>query len=398
MRRHPVGDRLDSRLGVDRHDSGLDQVRDVRPHHHQAEELAVARLVDRLHPTGGLVLHHRTRICSPGEHSGRDVVAVLFARFGLGQPDTGNLGIRVDRTRNGAVVDRRLVPARVLRRNLAFAKSGMGELPVAGAIADRVDVVDGRASMFIRSDSLPLVELDADRFETDALDARSSTDRDEHEIGLDGLAVSEENGDRAAALLDLRALLLEVERDPTLAKLLGELSGRVGVFSQPMIPPPRTTSRFGTSVWASRPSESTQRSESSPSIGGRSGNDPVAMIADLKVTSSPPSTAIVFASLKVPLPLTHSTPFALNNDATPCVICLTTPAFHSLARPNSSWNPPSLTPSLSKVCSASFSAKAVCTQAFVGMQPIRKQVPPSSGSRSMHTVFAPSCAARIAAV
>src|SRR5205823_7445931 len=68
------------------------------------------------------------------------------------------------------------------------------------------------------------------------------------------------------------------------------------------------------------------------------------------------------------------------------------------AWPNSSWKPPSLTPSLSNVCSASFNAKAVCTHAFVGMQPMRRHVPPSSGSRSMHTVFAPSCAARIAAV
>jgi len=45
----------------------------------------------------------------------------------------------------------------------------------------------------------------------------------------------------------------------------------------------------------------------------------------------------VFASLKVPVPFTHSTPFALKSDATPCVICLTTPAFHSFAVPNSSW-------------------------------------------------------------
>jgi len=57
-----------------------------------------------------------------------------------------------------------------------------------------------------------------------------------------------------------------------------------------------------------------------------------------------------------------------------------------------------LTPSLSKVCSASFSANAVCTQAFVGMQPMRRQVPPSSGSASMQATLAPSCAARMAAV
>ncbi len=46
---------------------------------------------------------------------------------------------------------------------------------------------------------------------------------------------------------------------------------KIEANSQPMIPPPRTTSRLGTSVWPRRPSESTQRGESSPSIGGRSG-------------------------------------------------------------------------------------------------------------------------------
>ncbi len=92
---------------------------------------------------------------------------------------------------------------------------------------------------------------------------------------------------------------------------------RMEANSQPMIPPPRMTSRFGTSAWASRPVESTHNAESSPSIGGRSGNEPVAITACLKVTSSPPSTEIAFASLKRPVPLTHSTPFALNRLATP---------------------------------------------------------------------------------
>ena len=86
---------------------------------------------------------------------------------------------------------------------------------------------------------------------------------------------------------------------------------KIDANSQPMIPPPRTTSRRGTSVWARRPVESTQRGESSPSIGGRSGNSRSRRSRCLKVTSSPPSTAIVFASVKRPAPLTHSTPFAL---------------------------------------------------------------------------------------
>ena len=75
---------------------------------------------------------------------------------------------------------------------------------------------------------------------------------------------------------------------------------KIDANSEPMMPPPRMTSRFGTSVCASRPVESTHRSDSRPGIGGRSGNDPVAMTADLKVTSSPPSTAIVFGPVNLP--------------------------------------------------------------------------------------------------
>ena len=57
---------------------------------------------------------------------------------------------------------------------------------------------------------------------------------------------------------------------------------KIDANSQPMMPPPRMTSRRGTSVWASRPVESTHRSDSRPGIGGRSGNEPVAITADLK--------------------------------------------------------------------------------------------------------------------
>jgi hypothetical protein len=106
----------------------------------------------------------------------------------------------------------------------------------------------------------------------------------------------------------------------------------------------------------------------------------------------------VFASLKVPLPLTHSTPFALRSPATPLVIWWTTPAFHAFEAAKSSFASPTWTPNFAKLSSASLSANAVCTHAFVGMHPTRRHVPPSSGSISMQATFAPSCAARIAAV
>jgi len=50
--------------------------------------------------------------------------------------------------------------------------------------------------------------------------------------------------------------------------------------------------------------------------------------------------------VKEPLPSTHSTPFALNNEATPPVICFTTRAFHALAAAKSSVGAVTETPSL----------------------------------------------------
>ena len=122
------------------------------------------------------------------------------------------------------------------------------------------------------------------------------------------------------------------------------------------------------------------------------------MIACLKRTSSLPCTEMVLGSEKRPSPWTHSTPFALKRLATPEVSCLTTAPFQALAAAKSSSGSPTLTPSFAKVSSASLIANAVCTQALVGMQPMRRQVPPSALSLSMQTVFAPSWAARMAAV
>ncbi len=121
-------------------------------------------------------------------------------------------------------------------------------------------------------------------------------------------------------------------------------------------------------------------------------------MALLNVTSSPPSTAIVDALVNRPVPLTHSTPFALKRPATPPVIWATTPSFHAAAWGKSSCGSETPTPSFVNVSRASCSACAVCTHALVGMQPTRRHVPPRAGSCSMQTTLPPSCAARIAAV
>src|SRR5581483_7931523 len=142
-----------------------------------AEQLAVPRLVNGLDPADRLVLHDGTGVRDPREHARRDVVAVLLTRLGLGEADAGDLRIRVDRTRDGAVVDHRLVTHRVLRRDLPLAERGVRELPVAGAVADGVEVRDVGPAVLVGRDALAAVVLDAGLLEADSLDLRTPSDR-----------------------------------------------------------------------------------------------------------------------------------------------------------------------------------------------------------------------------
>src|SRR5262249_32446969 len=132
--------------------------------HDDAEKLAVLGLVDRLDPADRLVLHQRAAVCDPRADADRDrVLAVLLARLELGEADAGDLRVGVDRTGHAAVVDDRLVPERVLGRDLALAKRRVRKLPVAGDVADRVDVSGVRAPALVGADALAAVELDTRR-------------------------------------------------------------------------------------------------------------------------------------------------------------------------------------------------------------------------------------------
>ena len=171
---------------------------------------------------------------------------------------------------------------------------------------------------------------------------------------------------------------------------------KIDANSTPMTPPPRMASRFGTSPISSRPVESRQRGPSMPSTGGRRDCDPVATIADWNLTSSAPSTAIVFASVNAPLPDTMAISFALTTPVIPFTSPSTMPCLFACAWAKSSSAEATLTPSCAKWPFASLSACAVCTHAFVGMQPTVMHVPPTR-SASISATRAPSCAARMAA-
>ena len=153
----------------------------------------------------------------------------------------------------------------------------MRELPVTGAVADGVDVLDRRAAwssaaMPLRlSNSTPIV------LEAELLDERAAADGDEHQVGLDGLAVAEVHGQRAARVLDLLHCFSRWRAIPRFsncfassaaasASSFGISFGSISMIvtsgpkrlkieanSQPMMPPPRTTSRRGTSVCARSP-------------------------------------------------------------------------------------------------------------------------------------------------
>src|SRR5918995_1418951 len=227
---HAVRDRLDRGLGVDGDDACLDQVGDMGADHHDPEQLAVPALVDRLDPAGRLVLHHGAGVGDPWEYAGLDVVAVLLPGLLLRQAYGGDLGIGVDGAGHGAVVDHGLVAQRVLRGDLSLAEGSVRELPVAGAVADSVDVVDGGAAVLVGRDPLSRVQLDPELLEAEVLDLGRTPDGDEHQVGFHRLALAEVDGERGARVLDLRALLLEVEGDRALAELLRELLGGVRVL------------------------------------------------------------------------------------------------------------------------------------------------------------------------
>ncbi len=174
---------------------------------------------------------------------------------------------------------------------------------------------------------------------------------------------------------------------------------KIDANSQPMIPPPRMTRRFGTSVWDEEPRGVDAARRVDPldrrAQRERAGRDDGRLERDVlpaldrdrvRVLERPDALDPLDA---VRLEESRDAAGELLDDRVLPHVRLR----EDRASARSTW-----TPNLAKLSPASVMACAVCTHAFVGMQPTRRHVPPSSGSFSMHTVLAPSCAARIAAL
>jgi hypothetical protein len=216
-----VGQRLDGGLGADADHAAVDQLGRLRSDDHHAQQLAVAGLVDRLHPARPLAVHHRAGRGRERHPADGDLVVRLGGGC-LGQADGGHLGIGVDAPGHRRVVDLGVVAERVLGGDLALAEGRVGELPAAGAVADRVDVRDVRAHPGVRADACAGIEVDAGGLQPHALGLRAAAGGDQHQVGLDralgavcrlerdgGLLLAVLNGGRPSAQVHRDAALLE---------------------------------------------------------------------------------------------------------------------------------------------------------------------------------------------
>ena len=145
---------------------------------------------------------------------------------------------------------------------------------------------------------------------------------------------------------------------------------KIDANSQPMIPPPRMTSRRGTCRLREEPGRVDAARRVDPGDrrphGVRAGRDDRLLEGDVLRSS----TAIVFGPVNRPRPLTHCA-VRLEERGHAAGHLVDHGPLPSGDRAQSSVGSPTTTPSFANVSFASWKACALCTQAFVGMQPTR---------------------------
>ncbi len=165
--------------------------------------------------------------------------------------------------------------------------------------------------------------------------------------------------------------------------------------SIPITPPPIITTDFGHFVSSSTPSEFITPSFSTPGMGTLTGALPVARIMFFALYDLP-STSKAVEVTSLALPVTTSTLCPRKRPAIPRLNFATTSFFRSAILAKSKFTLSAVTPkpSLCNICSKS---SALCKNAFVGIHPLLRHVPPKS-LFSTRIVLLPSCDARIAAI
>ena len=171
--------------------------------------------------------------------------------------------------------------------------------------------------------------------------------------------------------------------------------------STPTAPAPRTMRRLGTILLSSNSSLVTMCAPSTLRPGRSRGAEPLARTMCFASTvwfpDDPPETLMRPGPASRAWPCTRSTLFLRKRNSTPLAFEVTifslrfkTPAMST-----------EISPFTSMPCSfasrAVSSTSAEWSNALVGMQPRKRQVPPRRSSFSMQATLSPSCPARIAA-
>ena len=150
-------------------------------------------------------------------------------------------------------------------------------------------------------------------------------------------------------------------------------------ISRPMMPPPTTSSDFGTSASSSASVESITRLSSHGKFGSFTACEPAAMMHCSKrsnwVLPSSPVISSSLAETNLATPCTVRTLRCLAMPARPLVSWPTTFSLYSRSLSRVIFGLPKAMPS-SSACAAWSMISAACSSALDGMQPTLRQTPP----------------------
>ena len=231
MRVHVAGDVLggevphlrEGQLGQELGDIGTDEV--------AADQLSVGGVGDDLHEADRMAEALRLAVGGVRELGHLDVVA-LVPRLGLGEPEGRDLRLAERGARHHTVVAQGLGlgAGHGLGGHDALRLGHVGELQLAGDVADGVDAVDVGAHVVVDVDRAAVGELDAGVLQAEALDA--GTEADGHEdlvhgdrLGLPAVLLLDLHVHRVTVVGDLGGLVPGEELDAELLVVLGDLLG-----------------------------------------------------------------------------------------------------------------------------------------------------------------------------
>ena len=107
----------------------------------------------------------------------------------------------------------RLAAEYAVGKGMAFADRHRGQLDAVGDVADRPDVVDIGAAVGADRNRMIVVQCDTGGSKAEVLDVRPATDRPQQHVGLDRVAVLDNQADARRGLLDAFDPAVEFELD-----------------------------------------------------------------------------------------------------------------------------------------------------------------------------------------